>query len=358
MIGGIENTVRLLASEISRRPGFEISVLTTNTGPWSERLQIDGVDVIKTGRQAIAASTPISLQLVWQMRQLRPDITHLHFPYPWGELAYLLAGHGKMILTYYSDIVKQRGLLRLYEPFLWRVLNRASVLVANSPNYLETSPYLKRFADKCVIIPCGVDLDRFNRVDENRVGEIRRRWRGPLVLFVGVFRYYKGLHYLIEAMEQVPATLLLVGAGPLEGELRRLVSDRGVQDKVFFVGAVPDEDLPSYYQASDVYVLPASHRSEALSIALMEAMSCGVPLVSTELGTGTSYVNADGETGLIVPPCDATALAGAINRLLGDEAMRRTMGQAGRCRAKAMFSQEVVVDQVAKLYERVYSGGV
>ncbi len=354
VVGGIENTVRLLARELSQREGFEVSVLTTSTGPMTERQTVDGVEVVRAGRQLKSASTPISWQLFTEMRRLRADVVHLHFPYPWGELAYMLAGRGKMVLTYHSDIVKQQGLLRLYEPFLWRVLERAEFIVATSPNYVESSPYLRQFRDKCVIIPCGIDLARFDTVDQARVERLRARWDSRVVLFVGVFRYYKGLPYIIEAMKDVKARLVLVGAGPLESELRALVADRGLDSKVVFAGRVADEELPAYYQAADVYVLPASHRSEALGLSLIEAMACGRPVISTELGTGTSYVNVHGVTGLVVPPADPKALASAMNQLLADEELRRTFGEASRRRAQDLFSKEAMVEGMVRLYRQVH----
>lgn len=357
VVGGIENTVRMLATEVSRRPGFEMVVLTTNTGPRTERLTIDGVEVIKAGRQLTAASTPISWPLLMVMRRVKPDITHLHFPYPWGELAYLLVGRGRMILTYHSDIVKQRGLLRFYEPFLWRVLERAETIVATSPDYVQSSPYLRRVAGKCVVVPCGIDVGRFGAADLAKVEGLRRQLGSRIVLFVGVFRYYKGLRYLIEAMREVDARLLLVGGGPLEAELRAQVARSGLDGTVLFAGVVPDQDLPVYYQAADLYVLPASERSEALGLSLMEAMASGLAVVTTDLGTGTSYVNVDGTTGLVVPPANPAALAKAINRLLADDDLRHRMGQAGRQRVLEVFSKEVVVDQMVELYGRVMGGG-
>lgn len=350
VVGGIENTVRMLATEVSRRPGFEMVVLTTNTGPRTERLTIDGVEVIKAGRQLTAASTPISWSLLMEMRKLKSDVTHLHFPYPWGELAYLAFGHGRMILTYHSDIVKQRSLLRFYEPFLWRVLGRAEAIVATSPDYVQSSPYLRRVAEKCVVVPCGIEVERFERADVARVEQLRRQLGSRAVLFVGVFRYYKGLRYLIEAMKDVDAKLLLVGSGPLEAELRAQVAGSGLDDRVVFAGQVSDDDLPAYYQAADVYVLPASERSEALGLSLMEAMASGLPVVTTRLGTGTSYVNVDGTTGLVVPPADPAALAAAINRLLDDDDARRRMGLAGHRRVRQLFSKEVVVGRMVDVY--------
>jgi len=236
---------------------------------------------------------------------------------------------------------------------LWKLLERAEVIMPTSPNYINSSPYLRRYADKCEVIPLAIDVERFEKVDLAKVQALRREWGGPTVLFVGVFRYYKGLPYLVQAMRDVPAKLVLVGAGPLEGELRAMAGQPDLAGKVHFAGTVSEQDLPSYYQAADVYVLPACQRSEAFGLSLLEAMASSLPLVSTELGTGTSYVNVHGETGLVVPPADPEALAQAINVLLNDEMLRRRYGLAGRRRAREVFSKHVFVDRVIDVYRKI-----
>jgi glycosyltransferase involved in cell wall biosynthesis len=177
-----------------------------------------------------------------------------------------------------------------------------------------------------------------------------------LLLFVGLLRYYKGLEYLLQAMTSVHATLLIVGTGPLEEELQTMAQKLGLVGRVFFTGAVGEDLLPAYYQACDLFVLPASHRSEAFGVVQVEAMACGKPVVSTELGTGTSYVNLDGETGLVVPPRDPGALVQAIRRLLGDDRLRAEMGARARERAALEFSHEIMVDRVVDLYQSLLHG--
>ncbi len=351
VIGGIENHVRLLSTLLSRQEGMEITVLTTSPTLRGHVLPDHRVRVIKAGRLATVASTPISLSLFTKMRALEADIVHLHFPYPVGELAYLGSGHkGPLVITYHSDVVRQQKLLFLYKPFLWRVLQRADAIIASSPNYIRSSPFLSRFEPKCHVIPFGIDLSRFQHRDEERVERIRQLYDPPLLLFVGRFRYYKGLSYLIEAMKEIRATLLLAGSGPLEKELRQQVRTNRLEERVLFLGAVSDENLATLYQACDLFVLPSCERAEAFGITQLEAMACGVPVVSTELGTGTSFVNVDGETGLVVPPASPAALAQAINSLLTDAALRKTMGQRGRERVEAEFGAELMVERVAELY--------
>lgn len=356
VLGGIENHIKMLAEGLIRR-GIDVRVLVTNTGPKTVVEEIEGVPVIKVGCPLRISGAPISPSFYAWMRRLRPDIAHLHFPNPPGELGQLLLGQSrKFVLTYHSDIVRQKYLLRVYKPFLWKVLAKADRIIATSPNYIRSSPYLSRFAEKCVVIPLGVDLKPFEAVDDDQVQAIRQRYGSPLLLFVGKLRYYKGLQYLLEAMRQIEARLLVVGTGPMEIAWRALAEELNLGDKVTFLGEVSDDDLPSYYQACDLFVLPASERSEAFGVVQIEAMACGKPVISTELGTGTSWVNVHGETGLVVPPRDSEALAEAISQLLADEALRSRLGQQGRQRAKG-FSQEAMVARVASLYEELLATG-
>jgi glycosyltransferase involved in cell wall biosynthesis len=146
---------------------------------------------------------------------------------------------------------------------------------------------------------------------------------------------------------------LVVGTGPMEKPWKALTGELGLRDKVIFLGDVGDADLPAYLYASALFVLPSSQRSEAYGVSMLEGMACGLPAVSTELGTGTSYVNQDGETGLVVAPGDPKALAQAINRLLADDDMRQRMGQAARQRAWGLFSYQAMVDRILVVYDEV-----
>ncbi len=354
VVGGIENHIRLICRGLKAGyPDIEPTVLVTNRARNTVIEELDGVRIIKAGRLATVSSAPISLSLFTWIRRLEADITHLHFPYPVGELAYLLGGRSrKMVITYHSDIVRQKYLLQVYKPFLYRLLERADSITVSSPNYIQSSTYLRPVADKCVVIPHGADLTRFAATPDvqRRAREIRQRHAPPLVLFVGLLRYYKGLSYLIEAMPQIPARLLVVGEGPQGQEWRALTRQLELEDKVAFLGRVSDEELVDLYHACDVFVLPAIHRSESWGAVQVEAMACGKPVVCTELGTGTSFVNLHGQTGLVVPPRDSAALARAIGMLLQDERLRRQMGQRARERAENELTFTAMVRQLVDLY--------
>jgi rhamnosyl/mannosyltransferase len=361
VLGGIENHIRLICRGLKAGwPEVEPTVLVTNRTRNTVVEEMDGVKIIKAGRLVTVSSAPISLSLFAWIRRLEADITHLHFPYPIGELAYLLGGHShKMVITYHSDIVRQKYLLQVYKPLLYRLLAHADRITVSSPNYIQSSTYLQPLADKCVVIPHGADLSRFAATSEvqRRARELRQRYAPPLILFVGLLRYYKGLSFLIEAMSRIPGRLLVVGEGPQGQEWRELTRQLGLEDKVTFLGRVSDEELVALYHACDVFVLPAIHRSESWGAVQVEAMACGKPVVCTELGTGTSFVNVHGQTGLVVPPRDSAALAQAIGTLLQDEPLRQQMGQRAHERAEKEFSFTTMVKRLVSLYKDVLSIG-
>jgi glycosyltransferase involved in cell wall biosynthesis len=365
VLGGIENHVRELSEALAAR-GHRVTVLATSL---DRRTLIEhpqpGLTVIKAARALHLASTPISPEQLRQARQVRADLVHLHFPYPPGDLAYLAApGHPPLVITYHSDIVRQQTLLLAYRPLLEWTLRRAARIIATSPNYLVSSQFLRRHAAKCAVVPLGIDEARFAQADPARVAAIRshftedRGWRiedryaaprdppssilhpQPLLLFVGRLRYYKGLHVLLEAMPLIRARLVIGGDGPERDRLVAQAAGLGIAERVHFLGDVPDADLPALYHAADVFVMPAHLRAEALGLAQIQALASGVPCVSTELGTGTSFANRHGETGLVVPPGDPAALARAINILLADPGMRQRMGTAGKQRVAALFTRE------------------
>ena len=360
VIGGMENHIRLIAQRMPQRhPDIEMTVLVTNTAKHTVVENIDGVKVIKAGRLANISSAPLSLSLFSQMHALsaQADLIHLHFPYPIGELAYLWAGRNKpMLITYHSDIVRQKYLLQLYKPFMLQLLRKAKRITCSNPNYIQTSPYLKLHEDKCVVIPFGVELNAFEPTPAvlARAQAIRAHYAAPLILFVGLLRYYKGLSYLIDAMQHVPqAHLLIAGTGPEGERLRTQTEALGLGQRVHFLGRVTDEERLALYHACDIFSLPSIHRSESWGVVQMEALACGKPSVSTELGTGTSWVNQHEQTGLVVQPMNAQALADAINRLLADPELRQQMGQAAKVRVHQEMDANVMLDRLANLYRSI-----
>ena len=352
VIGGVENHVRALA-EGQARAGHRVTVLVTDAGSGGAAVGPGPVRVVRVRAWAEVASTPLAPGLVRALRRERPDVTHVHAPYPPGELAQLLGGRGRpYVVTYHADVTRwrQRAVLAGYRPWLARVLREARRVVVTSPRYAASS-VLRPVASRVVVVPLGVNTRLFSPGSRDPAGS-------PTLLFVGRLRHYKGLDVLFNALRGRPdaTPLLVVGDGPMRPGWERLRDRLGLGARVSFLGTVPDGQLPSVYRRADVLVLPATSRAEAYGLVLAEAMASGLPCVTSEVGTGTSWVVQDGVTGLVVPPRDAPALADALARLLGDAVLRRRLGAAGRARAEQELDEATMLARVEVVYRLALDG--
>jgi glycosyltransferase involved in cell wall biosynthesis len=345
--GGMETHLRDLCERLRAR--YETRVLVANDGARGVEETVGGVRVSRLATPFSVAAAPVCPALAGRIRQSRAALVHLHFPNPTAVLAYLLSGHpGPLVVTYHSDVVRQKFLGRAFLPILHRCLARARAVIATSPDYVESSPVLRRFRERCRVIPLGVETERFRRVGDEEVRRVRERFGERIVLGVGRLIYYKGFTHLVRAMRRVEGRLLLVGHGPLRAALEREARELGVAERVHFLGEVADA-VP-YFRAADVFALPSVARSEAFGIVQLEAMACGVPVVNTRLDSGVPFVSPDGVTGLTVPPGDDEALADALNQLLDDPPLRARLGEQGRQRVRERFTADVMAEQTMKLY--------
>ncbi|WP_238398228.1 glycosyltransferase [Halorussus salinus] len=197
------------------------------------------------------------------------------------------------------------------------------------------------------------DSSNANRFEDDSTAVSEVDDSQPVLLFAGRLIYYKGLEYLVEAMVDVDATLLIAGDGDRREALEAHVGSLGIEERVRFLGYVTDEQLHRLYNRADVFVLPSSVPSEAFGIVQLEAMAHGTPVVNTDLPSGVPWVSQDGETGLTVPPRDSTALANAINELLSETDRRRQYGRNARLRAETRFSEERFLDDTEALYKEL-----
>jgi len=356
-LGGIEYHMRDLATALVAG-GEQVRAIVANGGRGDVSETVDGVEVTRLSRLFEYASTPVAPGMAGALRAEaaradRPDVMHLHFPYPWGEYSWLRARPGiPTVLTYHSDIVRQQSMLRLYRPMLERLLDRVDLIIASSPDMVEHSEFLRPRAGKCRVVPFGIDVDRFATTPAvtARADEIRSAHARPIVLFVGRLVYYKGAEVLVRAMADVDADLVMLGAGPLEARLVALAIELGISDHFTIVAPQPLDELVAYYHAADVFCLPSVARSEAFGLVQLEAHASGTPVVSTRLTTGVPFVNQDGVTGLTVPPGDVRALATALGTLVGDAGLRERLGHQALERARAQFTIGRMVDDTLGVY--------
>lgn len=350
--GGVEQVIYQLA-EGGARHGIESHVfsLSPRGAAREERM---GHHMTHRARQDVyVASTGLSLSAVREFRALVPrmDVVHYHFPWPFMDLLHLVRGTRRpSLVTYHSDIVKQRLLLHAYRPLMRHFLGSMDCIVASSPNYATSSPELVRLADKVRVIPFGLDRATYPPPDARRLAAWRERLGPRFFLFVGGLRYYKGLDYLLEAVRGTDVVLAICGGGAAEADLQRQAEGAGA---VHFLGALDDEDKNALLALCEAFVLPSHLRSEAFGVSLLEAAMAGKPLICCEIGTGTTYINRDGETGLVVPPADASALRAALLRLWHDPALGQRLGEGARARFDAVFSGEAMVTAYADLYREL-----
>lgn len=316
--------------------------------------------IVRTRALATVASVPLCPAMPWTARRLhrRHDfqIAHLHFPDPMSHLAALaLPRSVRTVITWHSDIVRQKNLLKPYLPLLRRFVARAHAVVAATPAHFESMAQLAALTrpEQRAVVPYGFDLAPLQR-PHPLAAELRRRHGGRIVFALGRHVYYKGFEYLVRAMAAVPdAVLLLGGRGPLTDDLKRTAAQSGAGARVVFAGPIPEADLGAYYQACDVFCLPSVEPSEAFGIVQVEAMGCGKPVVCADLKNGVNWVNQDGVTGLAVPPRDERSLAAALNKLLDDPALRERLGAAAAIRAEQQFSLAALREGMLAVYRRV-----
>jgi glycosyltransferase involved in cell wall biosynthesis len=351
--GGMETHLQGLSDELNGI--VDLKVLVANAGRRTVEEVVEGVAVTRVGKLFDFKSAPICPDLVRKIRSVKADIIHIHWPNPMAVLAYLASGHqGRLVITYHSDIVRQKTLAAAFTPILRYALSKAAAIIVSSPNYIDSSEILCEHKSKCRVIPFGVSVEHFNQYDQKKVRRIRERYGPRIVLGVGRMVYYKGFEHLVRAMARVNAHLLIIGQGPLREQLRQLALELKVSDRVTFLSEV--DDVRPYHHASDVFVLSSVMRSEAFGIVQLEAMACGKPVINTQLDSGVTFVSPHGVSGLTVPPADSVALANAINQLLHHPHRNAELGERARSRVKQKFTVERMARSTFELYQEIMNG--
>jgi rhamnosyl/mannosyltransferase len=353
--GGIEVTINQIV-QVTRDRLEDVQVLVANRQMRTETVEVDGIRVTKVFDFGRFRSSPLAPTFpLWLKRAARGmDILHIHSPNPLAGVSWLATQPpAKVVIHYHSDIVRQAFLLKFYRPFLERFLDRADRIIATSPNYIQSSPFLSPRAEKCVPIPFGVDLAKFSLTPEveREAARIRSEYGDKLVLFIGKIRYYKGLHFLIEAMKDIDAHLLVIGDGPLLGDFLRRRETLAYKDRLSFLGQVAS--VVPYYYAAKVFCLPSFLRSEAFAVVQIEAAACGLPVVNTRIDSGVPWVCQDGVSGLTVEPANPAALAEGVNRLLADESLRQKLSRQAQERAHREFSIATMGERILEVYRDV-----
>lgn len=351
-MGGVEQVINQIARGANKL-GVNTDVLSLTPARVPRTIEINGYLAHRARLDVQIASTGFSMSAFLRFAQLakQADVVHYHFPWPFMDVMHFATMVKKpTVVTYHSDIIRQKHLLRIYRPLQWKFLGDMSRIVATSPNYLATSDVLVKYKHKVSVIPIGLDKTTYPIPSLEKLAYWRDRLGPKFFLFVGVIRYYKGLHILMEAAQGTDFPIVIVGVGPIEKELKAQAAQLKLRN-IYFLGHLPDEDKVALLTLCYGVLFPSHLRSEAFGISLLEGAMYGKPMISSEIGTGTTFINIADETGLVVPPSNPAALRHAMQYLWEHPVQAAEMGR----RAEERYWQHFTADQMVRSYVDLYS---
>lgn len=353
--GGIEKVLQQLMLNLNKM-NVENRLLVLSEKCEPAIIQYPEGQVIRCPVTLEIASNPMSVKALATFRQQMQwaDVVHYQFPWPFADLLHILSRVPKpSVVSYQSDIVRQKGLMKLYRPLMLRFLENVNFVCASSENYLQSSLILKRLENKPLVIPNGIDDLTLEDVSVSCLDKWRSYAGERFFLFVGVLRYYKGIHTLLKAAKLNGLPVIIAGTGPEMKNLQAEAQALGV-DKVRFVGRISEEDKRALLQLCCAFVFPSHLRSEAFGMSLVEACIYGKPMISCEIGTGTSFVNLHEKTGYVVRPENEIALAEAMKKIYKDPQNSRNLG----LQARAHYEKNFTAVGMAKKYRSVYENAL
>lgn len=361
-LGGMESVIYDITLGLNERK-IACDVLCSNSKlEYKEEILPCGAKIMRCASFGKVASTAIAPQMIFKLRKIiaHYDIIHIHLPDPMANLALFCANHKgkKIIIHWHSDIIKQKFLLKLYAPLQTWLLKRADSIIATTQQYADFSPTLKPFRDKIVAIPIGIDsLFESPKTAESTESQAKSRQNKKTIFALGRLVQYKGFEYLVESMCYLPDfTLYIAGSGAelanLKAQIKALSAvDSSLKNRIFLLGKVDERTKKAHLNNDSIFVLPSITRNEAFGVVQLEAMSAKMPVIATDIkGSGVSFVNLHNESGLIVPPRDAKAIAEAILRVMAD--YTRFSDGAYR-RYLAHFTKDKMIDKIIDLYDRI-----
>ncbi|WP_353932504.1 glycosyltransferase [Okeanomitos corallinicola TIOX110] len=370
--GGIETHVQTLA-QTQAALGAEVHVVCVNAfdeqGNLSRRThtveEMDGdVHVIRMGRLLSLARLDVCPELPKTLFQIvkEPNIVlHLHTPNPTMLIALTILGNSlPLVITHHSDVIKQKILKYGLRPFEHIVYSKSSQVLTTSFPYIQGSKFLRFYHHKLSYLPLGLDATNYSQPNQKALAfrdKLKNQYPGPIWLAVGRLVYYKALHIAIQALSMVEGTLIIIGVGALESELKTLAKKLGVYQRIVWLGRVSENELVGAYHAATSLWFPSNVRSEGFGLVQVEAMASGCPVINANITcSGVPWVSRHEQEGLTVPVNNAVALARASQRLLNEKGLRTRLVEAALKRAE-YFNHKTMAEKSFKFYEQVLSQG-
>jgi len=357
-VGGIETLVRQYAENFENKSDLRVLVCRDGRGKTIHE-KINGVKIIRSGSLGTYFSCPLSLSFILKFRKIaeNADVVHINMPFPLADLALLLSGYrGRIVVSWHSDVVKQKKLLFFYKPIMIKLLKRADLILTATQGHIDGSPYISEFRDKCRVIPYGINIGEYLSIQRKPVLTEKLIDKSAVkVFFTGRLVYYKGVDILLKAFRNVRnCELFIAGTGTLENQLKSYAESHNMQN-VHFLGFLSDDDLKCAFADCDIFVLPSVANSEAFGIVQLEAMVYSKPVINTSLPTGVPHVSVDGVSGITVEPSKPVQLANAINMLAEDKNLREAYGKNAFRRVRDMFDSGKILDDV---FEALTGGNI
>ena len=348
VIGGIETIVKDIAHGLNNKDNITIDVLACQKKGKREESIIDGIKTYKAASFGKFLGMPLSFDFFKLFFEIKNnyDVFIIHFPFPLATLLIPFIPKEKFIIYYHSDIVKQKIAQIPFLPFINLSLKKAKKILVSGKNIVVSSSLLKKYKNKCEIIPFGIDT-LFTEEDYNTAQKIKSQYlKNKLILSVGRLVYYKGFEYAIRSMTNINANLLVIGTGPEEKKLKHLIKENKLENKVFIIP--PQPKLAPYLLAADVFLFPSTERSEAFGLVQIEAMSAGLPIVNTYLNTAVEEVSLNEVSGLTIKPKNVKAISEAINKILENESIKIEYSNNAKKRYKELFTKEIFLSKIKK----------
>jgi glycosyltransferase involved in cell wall biosynthesis len=353
----------------ARRPDDHSVDLRTYRYIWPQRLHILGYMRSTQGDRSLHLSSVVLAPFLFFFGALatmrtavrqRPAVIHAHWVLPNGFLAALAARllHIPLVVSLPGSDVFVSGMNPLFLRMARFAFAQAATITTNSIDLLEAATALGAAPHKIRLIIYGVDPQA---IAPDIAGRAALRARlgidqdTPVILAVGRLVAKKGFDVLVRALPHIrqPATVVLVGDGAERAALEKLAEELGVRERIHFVGNVPRNELTGYYNTADIFAMPSVRLPvDGLNVSVVEAMSCGLPVVASDVG-GNPLVVADGENGVLVGEGDHVALGAAVNRLLADAPLRTAMGRRSRERVLAEFSWQRLAVSYSSLFDEI-----
>ncbi|MGY8662315.1 glycosyltransferase [Bradyrhizobium sp. UFLA05-109] len=338
LFGGTLTVIRDICASV--KDAFTSAVLVCSKSAEARRdIVVNDVAVERVQSFGDVLSLPAAPTYPWRLwrKIAQHDLLALHAPFPLADLvfAFGFARKRPLVVHWHADIVTHAGLRWFVEPLMRRTLRQAAAIIISDRVLVDTTPLLREFADKCHVVPFGIDTTKYDwpRIDPEHVND-----RGRLVLACGRLVPYKGFEVLIRAAANHDFEVWIIGEGVERVRLEELIDELGVRERVRLLGSVPDCERIKLMCIADVFVMPSVTSAETFGLVQLEAMAAGRPVVNTALDTAVPHVARDGIEAITVPPGDAVALGEAIDTLIRDPERRRRMGLAARTRAATRYS--------------------